>query len=315
VINEGSIINDAGRGTTAAAVGSLGWSGSPIFGTFTNRGLILAQASSATSVIAFLNADRGVILNDGSIHAIANGNGDATAILTWDAARVSVDNAGEIFAFSQDGYATGVSLRNGTTLFNTGQIEADGGNGAAGVEALYGGTIDNNGTIVARTTPTSEFLAVGVQLFEGGTVNNSGVIRGEVGVWGQIRYGTGFDVVNDGRIDGGIVFDLYDLADNFARSSVVNRGTITGSIVSHEAAISIEAITNSGTIEGDVLLAGGDDVYEGSAGRLLGVLSGEAGNDRLTGGILAETILGGGGNDVIAGNGGDDTLDGGGCHD
>ncbi|WP_336511949.1 calcium-binding protein, partial [Sphingomonas arenae] len=311
VLNQGSIINDVGQGPTATAVGSVEWNGSPIFGTFTNAGLILVEAGSATSVTAFLNADRGVIVNDGFIHAIAHGSGDATAILTWDSQRLSVDNRGEVYAFSAAGYATGVSLRNGTTFLNTGQIEADGGNGAAGVEALYGGTIDNRGTITARATPTSEYLAVGIQLFERGSINNSGVIRGEVGIWGQIRYGTGFEVVNSGLIDGGIVFDLYDAADNFARSSVTNSGIIAGSIIAHEASVGIETIVNSGTIEGDVLLAGGDDVYNGSAGRVLGIVSGEAGNDRLTGGAFAETIQGGSGDDVIAGNGGDDMVDGG----
>ena len=45
------------------------------------------------------------------------------------------------------------------------------------------------------------------------------------------------------------------------------------------------------------------------------VLSGNAGNDTLTGGTLADTINGGEGNDIITGNGGADNLTGGAGYD
>ncbi|WP_164847343.1 calcium-binding protein [Sphingobium algorifonticola] len=70
-------------------------------------------------------------------------------------------------------------------------------------------------------------------------------------------------------------------------------------------------VINDGVIRGDVQMYYGDDVYDGSAGRTGGTISGYAGNDILKGGDENNVIEGGYGADDLYGNGGDDRLIGG----
>jgi Ca2+-binding RTX toxin-like protein len=71
-----------------------------------------------------------------------------------------------------------------------------------------------------------------------------------------------------------------------------------------------DTIVNHGRNVGAVFLGGGNDVYMGTGGTAADV-SGDDGNDRLTGGNAADKLYGGNGNDRLVGAGGNDTLDGG----
>lgn len=70
-------------------------------------------------------------------------------------------------------------------------------------------------------------------------------------------------------------------------------------------------ILNQGRITGEVRFFTGDDLYDGRAGSVGGVVYGNAGNDRLLGGAGDERFEGGFGADMLSGGGGDDVLAGG----
>ena len=72
-----------------------------------------------------------------------------------------------------------------------------------------------------------------------------------------------------------------------------------------------DALTKASTVKGGA----GNDVINMAAATAAVVLSGNAGNDTLTGGTVADTINGGEGNDIITGNGGADNLTGGAGYD
>ena len=73
----------------------------------------------------------------------------------------------------------------------------------------------------------------------------------------------------------------------------------------------IDLITNTGRMVGDVELSGGNDVYNGAAGRLTGKVFAGDGIDTVTGGIDNDWFEGGEGDDTLDGNGGVDQLFGG----
>ena len=73
-----------------------------------------------------------------------------------------------------------------------------------------------------------------------------------------------------------------------------------------------DALTKASTVKGG---AGNDVINMAAATTAAVVLSGNAGNDTLTGGTVADTINGGEGNDIITGNGGADNLTGGAGYD
>lgn len=69
-----------------------------------------------------------------------------------------------------------------------------------------------------------------------------------------------------------------------------------------------DEIFNAGTIGGDIVLAGGADLYEGDGGQVTGTVFGGRGRDELFGGELSEQFRGGGGADLLNGRGGEDSL-------
>lgn len=71
-----------------------------------------------------------------------------------------------------------------------------------------------------------------------------------------------------------------------------------------------DEIHNSGLVEGDVFLAKGDDLYDGSGGQVVGQVSGRMGADTLKGGVLEDEFSGGYGADWLGGRRGDDVLSG-----
>lgn len=71
------------------------------------------------------------------------------------------------------------------------------------------------------------------------------------------------------------------------------------------------SIVNAGTILGDVKVAVGDDLYDGSLGSVGGTVFGYAGNDTLIGGGGVDRLDGGYGADTLRGGAGADRLTGG----
>jgi chitinase len=115
------------------------------------------------------------------------------------------------------------------------------------------------------------------------TLRNFGTIHGSHA--GIIRVGDeGFILTNKGEIssDSGAAFVGFD-------------------------ASGVETIVNQGKIIGDVLFGTGNDSYQSKGTATVdGLISGNAGNDKLTGGKAVELLRGDGGHDVLTGNGGAD---------
>jgi Ca2+-binding RTX toxin-like protein len=140
-------------------------------------------------------------------------------------------------------------------------------------------------------------------------VRNEGTIYGAVyGVWMQSSAGIN-RITNTGTIIGetdGI------RADTGAQVLAINNdGVIHGTthaIATYNGAAA--SILNTGEIIGDIYLDSGNDIYNGTNGRLTGVFYGFGGNDTALGGDDNDTLNGMTGNDTLRGNAGNDILDG-----
>jgi len=132
-----------------------------------------------------------------------------------------------------------------------------------------GSTLLNHGTIIANGSGLSLF----VRDAETTTVTNTGFISGEkYGVWNKFGIGV-LDFTNTGTIE--------------SPNAAFFGGTAT------------DLLTNSGTFIGDVRLNGGDDVYVGLGGSVVGLIHGGDGNDRFKLGNNTDSVDGGFGVDTL----------------
>ncbi|MBD9373529.1 calcium-binding protein [Rhizobium sp. ARZ01] len=93
----------------------------------------------------------------------------------------------------------------------------------------------------------------------------------------------------------------------------MNSGIISGAWNSYDGRDDVAAkdlVTNTGRMIGNVSLGGGDDIYNGTNGRLSGDVIGGHGNDEIRGGVDDEVLHGGEGSDRLYGGSGNDTLNG-----
>lgn len=185
--------------------------------------------------------------------------------------------------------ATASATSNIVEIGATGRVKNFGTGEAAIAFAGSGNTLLNAGTITS-------FFSSGVRLNNSSTTSQS-------------------TITNTGTIDAAEVGVAR--LDNVSVETIVlnNSGLIVGDVASYgwlfAPSTGRDLITNSGRMVGDVMLAGGSDVYNGAAGRLTGkVLAGD-GADIITTGIDNDWIEGGAGADVLRGNAGNDRLDGG----
>ncbi|NAZ36602.1 calcium-binding protein [Rubellimicrobium sp. CFH 75288] len=155
--------------------------------------------------------------------------------------------------------------------------------------------IEMHGTISASFTRNYGLALVPRQADSEITLVNSGTIIGFQAVYvAGSGLGNIVTIDNSGLIEG--------LADGIR---------IAGTATAH--------ITNTGTIRAPVVLSGGDDVFFGLHGELLGAsgsglpgaISGGAGNDTLILGAGDQNLFGGAGDDTLHGGAGADRLDGG----
>ncbi len=190
--------------------------------------------------------------------------------------------------------AYGAYFYNGPNFANTGDITVHGGEYAEGVHiGVLASGFSNSGTITATTNPDSEFASIGVYL--GGTS------------------GSTYHHNNSGTISADIAVYVsawirtgpgaYEIVDYLH-----NSGTIDGAVM---LAAGNDVVINTGMMTSRTLLEEGNDTYDGSGGLHFGTVEGGAGGDTLTGGAFSEFFYGDDGNDTLTGNGGDDFLDGG----
>ncbi len=193
-------------------------------------------------------------------------------------------------------------------------------------------TISNSGEILAQS------LAIYVNT-AGGTSNttivNSGVIRGLTVDTDGIFIGTGSNrITNYGEITM-IGDEAIQLSSGFNAGFLMNRIWNDGTMSNASGGRVIltandqDYLTNTGTLMGNIFLAGaedrlfnrglisgeidlgiGDDLFDGRGGSVSGTVRGDAGNDRLFGGDEDDTLRGEDGNDSLYGGNGDDLLSG-----
>ncbi len=120
-------------------------------------------------------------------------------------------------------------------------------------------------------------------------------------------------VVNSGTIEAAN-WAIWHGSDATETLVITNSGIIKGGqyaiYSSNDVPPSIEKITNTGKIIGNMALKTGNDVYDGTGGRLTGTIFAGAGNDTLKGGIDNDRFNGEAGGDKLYGGKGNDTLKG-----
>jgi len=191
--------------------------------------------------------------------------------------------------------AYGVYSYNAGPFLNTGTINVHGGEYAVGVfwGDITNSGFNNAGVITVTTDPSSPYGSIGVYL--GG------------------RIGIEYHHYNSGTITA----DIAVYADAYMRTGpgayeivdyLHNSGTVNGDVM---LAAGNDVVINTGTMTGRTLLEDGDDQYKGNSGYHFGTVEGGAGNDILNGGVSDEAFYGDDGNDTLNGSGGDDFLEGG----
>lgn len=209
------------------------------------------------------------------------------------------------------GMTGGISLGSGDTsvgnrliVHKSGMVVAESYTGDGDIPAVYmraaSGQIINEGFIHGYSTaPGNSLDGTGLFLVAGAAgiaVQNSGIIIGAAQ---------------------GIRHYAYGLNNTGSKVTLINTGVISGYYVSYEDAdnildpgepASIDIVINRGVMSGLIRLNHGNDVYDGSAGRLTGrnphVFAG-TGNDLLKPGAHRDIFLG----DQSATDEGVDTLD------
>ena len=269
------------------------------------------QTHAATSI---------VIENAGLIEDFADifVTGDYLSRATWDDLAISFTNSGvvegRVALFSNDTTfdnaaggvigegdtvyhrpSTGVDLRGMFDATNAGRIVA----GDTGVKLTADRDVATPARFVNQATGVIgedadgvTIPGTGVRSGDGVDITNHGVISGKY--WGVVF--SGFSLTNEqtGIIRGGL-----ENASNTVEAAVhgteglelVNRGLVEGDVVITSSEHRAATITNTGTIDGDVEMGRGDDVFTGTGGTVTGTITGGAGDDRITGGAASDTAV------------------------
>lgn len=194
--------------------------------------------------------------------------------------------------------ANDTSVGNRLVVHKSGAIYAQTYTDNQSTPAVYmrgvSGQILNEGFIQATTTNPYNTAGVGLFLVAGAggiSVQNSGTIIG--GASGIRHY-------------------AFSLGNVGSKVTLVNTGLIVGHFASYEDAdygpldpgepASIDIVINRGIMSGRIMLGHGNDVFDGSAGRLIGsspIVDGGAGDDLLKASISQENLFGGTGVDTL----------------
>jgi Ca2+-binding RTX toxin-like protein len=257
------------------------------FNTYTIYNTVVNLQGNAYGIFVGSNAES--FLNAGTIEAETS-QSMAVGYLTY--ANHPGENDGLIEATSTNFIGVGVYTHNAGSFVNTGTITASGAWGAYGLGSTeFGLNLTNSGTISAHSTDPNH-PGIAIDLYYASFSNhiiNTGTITGDIAIQSEAMVnGNNLWLDNHGQINGAIKLDL-------GQSGPAPREDV---------------IINNGTINGDISLGDGRDVYDGSQGTHSGAVHGEDGSDLLIGSSGADTLDGGNGNDVLIGRDGD-TLTGG----
>lgn len=199
-------------------------------------------------------------------------------------------------------------LGDGAHVVNQGQV--------SGVSGIYLSSsafarIENSGAVTGIRDAFAPFQSSGIGVGESNSVQiiNSGSVEGDDGIWVRDGY---VQVLNSGRVTATDANGAgIDLALSVGANVIRNTGLIEAPQIAILGGVSVETVQNAGDILGDVVLAGGEDVFRGRLGFLSGALFGGDGNDQLASGTGDDIVQGDAGNDRLRGNDGEDDLYGG----
>ncbi len=172
--------------------------------------------------------------------------------------------------------------------------------------------ITNNGIIVGGddNSAVESIGTLNFSLTNTGTIENSGdgaavLSNGsmEIRNYGFISATNIFQDATIAVLDGVVSFSASHI------SRLDNAGTISSSGIAYAGKANFDFVTNSGIINGEVQLGGGNDTYTGvGSGVVHGTVSGGDGNDILIGSAANDSFYGGAGADVLDGGDGIDTI-------
>jgi Ca2+-binding RTX toxin-like protein len=228
-----------------------------------------------------LGDNTNVVINNGQISASLTN--DITAAILLDGSDNRIFNNGILSGYY--GINGTVDAINGSLdhIANIGRIEAtDTGIFLLGVSSL----------VPAVSSPDTPY----------GVFNSGTIVAGVAGVYVEASG----DVTNSGLIQAGSFGVAFASGDSFLSN--------TGTIVAQTAVFGSydrDILLNQGTIQGDILLNEGDDIYDGRTGTVTDIVNLGKGDDVAYGGSGVETLVGGTGRDSLFGHGGDDSLVGG----
>lgn len=248
----------------------------------------------------------------GSEYGILGQNG-AILVGTGNAINASGNND---FGISGSIVATGLGINfTGTSLeLSVGSLGNILSTGSYGVNASASSSANvvNNGVI--NTTATTGFRFIASDASANLELVNNGEISGIAAGMEVFPSGGNAEIVNSGTI-AGTGFGIFANSTVTGTITLWNSGTIAGITFAYDGGSNsdqgVDRIFNSGLMDGAIQLNDGDDVYNGRFGTVNGIISGNAGEDDLRGGVEHEHIDGGTESDFIAGRGGDDSLIGG----
>lgn len=272
---------------------------------YVNEGLIFAQSFGN----ALLLDDGAFLFENGADGAIVSEN--ATAVILGFNYSGALINSGLIEGFnrssSQDGYAINAAAsedlidgvrRLGIINNQTGIIRSEtdtaiftSGNGAFDInnygliEGIRAILIDENSIVnnfstgqITATNGSGIFIETAGNNFS--VVNNEGVISAPVAAIAGFAFG----VNNSGTLNGG-VFSLdrnaNDPGRNNSRAEITNTGEINGDIILASGNDTVENLT--GFIGGDIDLAAGDDIFRTTHSAVnAGAIDGGEGSDTIS---------------------------------
>ncbi len=231
------------------------------------------------SLVFNVNSDHSRIVNYGTVSAIASGGTVGEAFNFGGAAGAhNITNFGTITA-ERDLFTTYEASDDSVYLNFTNH-----GRAVADRDILW----DSSGSLVSTR------------------INNSGYLQG---YYLSMNGSGSSSLMNTGTLHAGSIYMYSDSA-----ATLTNHGLIANefSETSIHTSLVADVVINSGTIMGDINLYDGADQYAAlNAGVVSGIVSGDNGNDTLTGGRSDDELRGGNDQDLLVGRDGDDTLLGG----
>ena len=188
------------------------------------------------------------------------------AITTWQGQH-TVTLSGRILSHD-DGINTIGTLDAQTIIIAAGASIVSGADGM--IEDSDGVILDGiNSVLTNRGSITSHGSALSLFVHDGGTTtiaNYGSLTATKYGVWNKFGSGT---------------------------LNFTNYGTVESPLGSYRGGEYVDLLTNKGIMRGNIDLAGGNDLYIGTGGTVVGLITGGSGSDRFVLGSKAENIDGG----------------------